>query len=127
MSEVVLDASAMLALVNGEAGSERVAPMVPRGVMSAVNVAEVVGKLADAGLPGDAIRSVVAGLGIRVAPFDDAQAFAAGMLRSRLARSCLSLADLCCLALAAKLGAPAVTADTAWQDVDAGVEVVTIR
>ncbi len=49
------------------------------------------------------------------------------MLRNRLAGSGLSLADLCCLALAAKLGTPAVTADTAWQDVDAGVEVVTIR
>ena len=127
MSEAVLDASAMLALVNGEAGSERVAPMIPRAIMSTVNMAEVVGKLADARLPGDAIRSVIVGLGIRIVPFDDAQAFAVGMLRSRLDRSGLSLADLCCLTLAAKLGAPAVTADKAWQDVDAGVEIVTTR
>ena len=127
MSEVVLDASAMLALLNGEAGSERVAPMIPRAIMSAVNAAEVAGKLADAGLPEDSIRAVVGGLGVRIVAFEDVQAFEVGLLRCRLARSGLSLADLCCLTLARRLGAPAVTADTAWQDVDAGVEIVTIR
>lgn len=127
MSKLVLDASALLAFLNGEPGSERVAPMIPRATMSSVNVAEVVGKLAAAGLPDHSIRAALGALGVRTMPFDDAQAFEVGMLRSRLARSGLSLADLCCLTLAAKLGAPAVTADTAWQEINASVEIVTIR
>ena len=127
MDEVVLDASALLALMNGEPGAEHVAPMVPRAVMSAVNMAEVVGKLADGGLPEASIRAALGVLRVRILDFDDAQAFEVGLLRNRFARSGLSLADLCCLALAGKLDAPAVTADRAWADLEAGVETIAIR
>ena len=127
MSDVVLDASALLALMNGEPGSERVAPMMPRAVIGAVNMAEVVGKLADGGIPQNAIRAVVGGLGIHAIAFDEEQAVEVGLLRNRLGRSGLSLADLCCWTLAGRLGAPAVTADRKWLEVDADVDVITIR
>ena len=39
----------------------------------------------------------------------------------------LSLADRACLALASRLGVPAVTADRAWTTLDVGVEIVCIR
>lgn len=39
----------------------------------------------------------------------------------------LSLADRACLALARHHGVPALTADRAWCDVDAGVEVLIVR
>ncbi|WP_075296105.1 MULTISPECIES: hypothetical protein [unclassified Pseudonocardia] len=39
----------------------------------------------------------------------------------------LSLGDRCCLAPAARLGGPAVTADSAWTGLDLGVSVVSIR
>ena len=127
MSEVVLDASALLALMNSEPGSERVAPTIPRAIISAVNLAEVVGKLADRGVPGDSIRAALSALSIRVIAFDDEQAFEVGLLRNRLGKSGLSLADLCCLTLAGRLGAPALTADRDWLDIDTGAEVITIR
>ena len=127
MSDVVLDASALLALMNGEPGSERVAPMMPRAVIGAVNMAEVVGKLADGGIPEDSIRAALGPLGIHAVAFDEEQALEVGLLRNRLGRSGLSLADLCCLTLAGRLGAPAVTADRRWLDVDAGVDVIMIR
>ena len=127
MSDVVLDASALLALIHREPGSERVAPMMPRVVMGAVNMAEVVGKLACGGIPGDAIRATLGPLGINAIAFDEEQALEVGLLRSRLGRSGLSLADLSCLVLAGRLGVPAITADRQWLKVDAGVDVITIR
>jgi ribonuclease VapC len=127
VDDVVLDASALLALMNGEPGGEDVEPMVPRAVMSAVNMAEVVGKLADGGLPEASIRAALGVLGVSVMNLDAEQAFEVGLLRNRLAGSGLSLADLCCLSLAARLNAPAVTADRVWAGVKAGAEIVTIR
>ena len=95
--------------------------------MSAANMAEVVGKLADKGLPEASIRAVLGVLRVRVMYLDAEQAFEVGLLRHRLAGSGLSLADLCCLSLAIRLNAPAVTADRAWAGVEAGAEIVEIR
>ena len=47
MSSWVLDASALLAMLNSEPGSERVAAALADSVMSSVNLSEVVAKLAD--------------------------------------------------------------------------------
>jgi PIN domain nuclease of toxin-antitoxin system len=51
VSEVVLDASAVLALLKQETGSEQVATYIPQAAISSVNYSEVVAKLADAGVP----------------------------------------------------------------------------
>lgn len=56
MSDFVLDASALLALIQAEAGSDRVAEGLGGAVISAINLAEVVTRLADRGVPGQAIR-----------------------------------------------------------------------
>lgn len=52
---------------------------------------------------------------------------AAARLRPATRHAGLSLADRACLALARRLGVPAVTADRAWGDLDVGVEVRLIR
>ena len=127
MSDFVLDASALLALIHREPGSERVAPVMSRAVIGAVNLAEVVGKLADGGIPEDAIRTALGALGMHTIAFDEEQALEVGLLRGRLGRSGLSLADLSCLVLAGRLGVPAITADREWLEVDADAEVITIR
>lgn len=49
--EVVLDASALLALLNQEQGSDVVAASIPEAIISTVNLSEVISKLVDAGLP----------------------------------------------------------------------------
>jgi PIN domain nuclease of toxin-antitoxin system len=56
MSEVVLDASAILALLNKETGSEEVLKFIGKAAMSTVNLSEVIAKLADAGIPEEDIR-----------------------------------------------------------------------
>ena len=95
--------------------------------MSAVNVAEVVSRLADTGMNADEVRSLVGTLGLEVTPFDEELAHATGMLRPSTRRKGLSLGDRACLALARQLALPALTADRGWAELDIGVEVTLIR
>jgi ribonuclease VapC len=110
----VLDASALLALLQNEPGAEVVASRLPQCVMSAVNLSEVVAKLVDHGLPEVDLRAAIEVLDIDVREFDTEAAYAAGELRRITPDAGLSLGDRACLALALRLGTAAVTADRAW-------------
>ena len=126
MARTVLDASALLALLNEEPGADDVIDVLPDAVVSAVNLAEVASKLADAGMPADAVRDALGGLGVEVAPFDSADALDTGLLRPRTRTGGLSLGDRACLALAGRLGAPAMTTDRVWKRLRVGVKVCLI-
>lgn len=127
MSEHVLDASALLAVMFGERGAERIQDIIAGSVIGAVNLAEVVAKLQERGVPDAEIDSVVAEIGLPVIPFDEAQAMGAGKLRGRTKSLGLSLGDRACLALASARGVPAVTTDQSWSKLDVGVTVVFAR
>ncbi len=127
MGRVVLDASAILVLLNGEPGSEAVSEALEEAVVSAVNLSEVVAKLVDAGMPVHEAREALTPLGLEVVPFDEAQAFEAGELRPSTRKAGLSLGDRACLALARQLNLPALTADSAWTKASAEVEVRLVR
>ena len=126
MSRTVLDASAVLTLLWDEAGAARVREFLSGAAISAVNLCEVVTKLADDGILSASARARLDELALRVVPFSEAAAYAAGTLHSDTRRLGLSLADCACLTLARWMKAPAVTADRLWREV-AGVEVVVIR
>ncbi len=126
---VVLDASAVLALLFEEPGAEVVRAQLRTGVIGAANLAEVLAKLSDHGLPAvEAVRAVTI-LGLEVAPMTEAQAGRSAELRSLTRAVGLSLGDRACLALAAELGVLALTADRSWDAVAvaAGVSVQVIR
>jgi ribonuclease VapC len=127
VSPVVVDASALLALLNGEPGADRVAEALPAGAIGAVNLSEVVAKLTDAGVPEAQLRSALAALGLDVRGFDADQAWEAGLLRTRTRSLGLSLGDRACLALGRALGRPVLTADRNWSKLRVGVEILTIR
>lgn len=126
MADVVLDASAVLALLNREPGGERVEDYLADGVISAVNAAEVLSKLADAGLtPGEAKESLSL-LGISIIAFELRDAEAVAALRGHTKSKGLSLGDRACLALGLRLGAVVVTAERSWAGLKIG-RVETIR
>lgn len=127
MPEVVLDASALLALLNRETGAELVAAVLPGAAVSALNLSEVVAKLAEAGMPQEAIREALQGLSLDVVPFDLEQAYEAGLLRPSTKGMGLSLGDRGCLSLALRLGLPVLTADRSWQRLSVGAKVRVIR
>jgi ribonuclease VapC len=125
--EAVIDASALLALLNDEPGADVVAEALPKGVISAVNLSEVVAKLCDAGMPEKAIHQALQPLGIEIVPFDEEQAYQAGLLRSSTQDFGISLGDRACLSLAKKLGIEALTADRAWAELSIGTTIKVIR
>jgi len=125
--EVVIDASALLALLNAEPGADVVAEALPGGVISAVNLSEVVAKLCDAGMPEKAIRQAVQPLGLEVVPFDEEQSYQAGLLRTSTQDMGISLGDRACLNLAKMRDAIALTADKAWSGLSVGATVKVIR
>jgi PIN domain nuclease of toxin-antitoxin system len=114
MNEPVLDSSAVLAVLLAEPGAERVMPALPGALLSAVNLAEIIGKLAERGMPAEAARTAIAAIGVELVDFDAAQACLAGALRPDTRAAGLSLGDRACLALARLRGVAAVTADAAW-------------
>jgi PIN domain nuclease of toxin-antitoxin system len=124
---VVLDSSAVLAVIFDEPGRDRAAAALADARIGAVNLSEVVAKLADRGYSDADLRYTTAGLATLVQDFDMTQAVDAGMLRRGTRTTGLSLGDRCCLALAQSLGVPVLTADRAWADLDLGVAVEVIR
>lgn len=127
MNRLVLDASALLAILNQEPGADRWAGAVPHAVISAVNLSEVIAKLADLGMPEPEIRQAVDPLGLEVIAFDAAHAWIAGMLRPVTKAAGLSFADRACLALAVQAQSPVLTTDRAWKGLRVGVPVRLVR
>lgn len=111
---VVLDSSALLCDLNGEAGAARVAEALPSAVISAANPAEAVAMLRDPGPSAEKVQEVQGGLHLGARPLTPAQACATGHLRPDTRALGLSLEDRACLALAAEPGATALTADQTW-------------
>ncbi len=130
---LVLDASALLAYLRDEPGAELVAEAIADGVViSTVNLAEAFSRSADRGADPAKIAAKLTQSGlldgaVTVEPFTTADAIDAARLRPLTRDAGLSLGDRACLALARRLGTPALTADTAWQGVAHDVELHTIR
>lgn len=128
MGRSVLDASAVLALLNQEPGSSRVVAAVADGAsISAVNLSEVVAKLVEYGMPIADVRTALDSLSLDVQVFDVDLAYAGGLLRPSTRAAGLSLGDRACLALAERLSCPALTADRAWRNLPVAVPVEIIR
>ncbi|MDQ3318649.1 MAG: PIN domain-containing protein [Actinomycetota bacterium] len=125
--DAVLDASALLALLQGERGAELIEPLLDRAAVSAVNWSEVVQRLLRRGLTLAELGPDLHALDLSVVAFDARLAEAAAELAVVTRAAGLSLADRACLALARETGAPAFTADRLWKSVDVGVEIRLVR
>jgi PIN domain nuclease of toxin-antitoxin system len=120
---IVLDASALLAVLLREPGDDVIEPHLNGALMSSANLAEVLSKLAERGEDPDLYADEIRLLGVSVEPLTEAQARDVARLRP-LSRSLgLSLGDRVCLALARERGATVLTTDRRWLDGDFGVEV----
>jgi PIN domain nuclease of toxin-antitoxin system len=110
---IVLDASAVLAHILGESGSDRVDTALGEGaVCSAVTWAEVVQHTTRHGVSRSALSAYAQVTGLMIEPLTQGDAEAAGGMFAP--GDGLSLGDRCCLALAERLDTTALTADRQW-------------
>lgn len=127
--KVVLDASAVLAFLQDESGSEKVDVVLSEGraIISAVNYAEVVGKLFEAELPESSVKVVMDNLELQIEALDAKQAWQTGMLRMSTREFGLSLGDRACLALAHIKKLPIITADKQWDKLKTDIKIIQLR
>ena len=127
MSEVVLDASALIAVAKRELGADAVLSVIHEAAVSTVNLTETISRLSDEGRGQPEIAQELAMYELDVVPFDEDQAWDAGLLRPLTRPFGLSLGDRACLALARSLGLPVLTGDRAWLGLPVGVEIRFFR
>lgn len=129
----ILDASALLAYLQGEPGATVVANALTQGsIISAVNWAETLSKLAERGQDPDSVTDLLTYQGLlnnalMIAPFDANLAQVTAKLRPLTQISGLSLGDRACLALGIQTQLPVLTSDQAWNGLNIGVVVQLIR
>ena len=124
----VFDASAVLAAIFEEPGANRVVALWSAGenLLSAVNYAEVVSKLAERGMSAGEVIAVIEGVPLSVTAFDRRTAHQAGLLRPATKALSLALGDRACLALGIVREARVITAERAWKKLK-GIEIEVIR
>ena len=110
----VLDASALLCVLQTEPGADRVVEALSDAVIGAVNFSEVVAKLSERGGAPESIDAALGALDLSVLPFDRELAEIAGHLRKQTRDRGLSLGDRACLALGIQRKAVVLTCDTGW-------------
>jgi ribonuclease VapC len=123
---IVIDSSALIALVKKEPGAERVEAAIGESIVSIVVLTECLSKLALQGLDPEATKARLLVAGLRVEPFGDSDMSAVIALH-RLAKQNISLADRFCLALALDRDLPVLTGDRPWADLGLPLEIELIR
>lgn len=113
---VILDASALLALIQEETGTEIIKPLLKFSVMSVVNVTEVLSVLQRANIPPEEGSVLITDIVTTIVPFDLEQGEQAARLHPLVQSQGLSLADRACIALGIKLQIPIYTADRIWNE-----------
>jgi ribonuclease VapC len=128
MIRIVLDASAILAVINAEPGAEKLTPELLSGAVgSTVNLAEVQTKLVSRGWTSEQAWEDATSPVREVLSFDERQSRIAGDLVTQTRYLGLSLGDRACLALGVALKVPVYTAEKAWKGLKVGVRVYVIR
>jgi PIN domain nuclease of toxin-antitoxin system len=129
----VLDASALMAVIRDEEGASVAIDAIADGAaISLLNWAEVLSKAADDGDDPKQVaeriqKTEFADADLRIEPITEADCIEIAKLRPKTKTQGLSLADRACLVLAARLGVPALTADSIWTQAEAPAEVKLIR
>jgi PIN domain nuclease of toxin-antitoxin system len=127
-AEYVLDSTAVLALLYSEPGHQYVKEVLGKSAVSAVNLAEIVNKLAQMGPMPEAVRESLVGLELRVEDWSEDMAYRSSEFSPLSKSHGLSLGDRACLTLAKQLRATAVTSDRAWRRIPSlGVRIMIFR
>jgi len=117
MSDVVLDASAVLALLRDEPGADIVASHMGNAAISAVNLQEVAKELLREGAVATDVRAILDELALDVRAHDADAAYVAAELYEKTKVYGRGLGDRSCMALGLQLELPVLTTDREWKKV----------
>jgi PIN domain nuclease of toxin-antitoxin system len=124
---MVLDASALMALLLNEPGQEAVAEHVATAAISTVNLAEVLARMGREQISSSVLLHKLTELGLSVIEFDQPQAVAVSDIREYARGYGVGLADCCCIALALNRAWPVLTADRVWTRLGFDIDIRLIR
>jgi len=126
---IVVDASAVMALMLGEPGADIVIDAVRGSLMSAVNVSECCARGVERGAKAQDVLSIIQGFDVQVVPFDLVHALETAELRESTRSLGASLGDRACMALGRRHGLAILTGDRRLAGVDPslGIDVRLIR
>ncbi len=116
--EIILDASALLAFLHNEPGSDAVQKSLDHAIVSTINWAEVLQKSVSKNVDITGMQEDFSEIGVTFVPFTSQQAEIAAHLWNQTREYGLSLADRACLALAIDYNLPVLTADRVWGELD---------
>jgi len=125
--KIVLDASAILALIQEEPGAEIIRPLLSQSMMSTVNVAESLTSLQKVDIGPEEGIEYMSLLINEIVSFDLDQAVEVAILYPKVKHKGLSLGDRACLTLGKKYHATIYTADKAWKNIDPELDIQLIR
>jgi PIN domain nuclease of toxin-antitoxin system len=124
---IILDASAMLAVLRGEPGGDVVIDSLHGGKLSAVNCSEVLQKAELIGAPHERTLATIASFDVEIVDFTVEHAAICASLITQTKAFGLSLADRACLALGIAMNGTVLTADRKWAQLEIAATVRLIR
>lgn len=124
---MILDASALLALLQGEPGADKVQAVLHRAVINTVNWSEVIQKLSVHDPDAADIRPEMELTGLKIIPFTVGQAEICASLWVQSKPFGLSFADRACLATGIDTKTEVMTADRIWKDIGLPLAIHAIR
>ncbi|MFK5986272.1 MAG: type II toxin-antitoxin system VapC family toxin [Pseudomonadota bacterium] len=124
---VVIDASALLAWLHNEPGSDVVEEQLDQSIISAINWSEVVQKALSKDIEVDGMKEDIEALGVKIEAVNVSTAELASYIWLENKKLGLSIADRICLALAQEKKLTVLTADKEWTKVITDIKVQLIR
>jgi len=125
--KVLLDTSAIIALLKKEPGYELLEEVIANGAVSTVNLSELVSVLARNSIEESEIDEIIRDIIPEIVPFTEDIAVQAGKLVKLTKDFGLSLGDRACIATGIYHNMPIYTTDKVWKNLKTSVQIVVVR
>ena len=116
-AKCVLDASALMTLINAELGADLVEKHIEKACISSVNFTEVLTKLLEQSIPFEDAQTILNNFNLEIIVYDEEQISGVSLFRLDTKQYGLSLADRVCLNLGRLLKLPVITTDQIWSKI----------
>jgi len=117
-NKVLFDSSALFALIRMESGYEQLEGLLASSCISAVNLSEIVTRLAELGIADTEIKEIVDEVIPEILPFTHKAGFLSGilMIKAKELGIDLSLGDIACIATGIINNMVVYTTNPVWQE-----------